>query len=273
MTARLADRLRHRLPALLALAVPVLAGLACMAAMGAPVRYLVINAAALGVALPWLLFGRMPGGGNAPRALILGLLALLFLPLVTGPHLNGIARWLPLGPFTLHAGALALPALAVLAAREQDYAPPILLAALLASSFQPDAALGFAIVGAAVGLHDAMRDWQVGGVVIVGFLASIMAALKGELPAQPFVERVLVDAAMLQPLLALVLFVALVAAFVLMLRAVPLSRDARFALAGSLFGFSLMAVLSNYPSVLIGYGAAPILGYGFALGLIERADA
>jgi hypothetical protein len=244
-----------------------------MAAMGAPVRYLVINAAALGLALPWLLFGRMPVSTRTRRVLVVALLALLFVPLLTGPQLNDIARWLPLGPFTLHAGALAFPALAVLAAHEKDYAAPILLAALLAASFQPDAALGFAIVGAAVGLHDAMRDWQVGGVVIVGFLASIMTALKGELPAQPFVERVLVDAAMVQPLLALVLFAALVAAFVLMLKFVSLGRDARFALAGALFGFSLMAILSNYPSVLIGYGAAPILGYGFALGLIERADA
>lgn len=244
-----------------------------MAVMGAPVRYLAINAAALALVLPWMLFGRLPEAVTARRVLIVGLLALLFLPLLTGPHLNGIVRWLPLGPFMLHAGALAFPALAVLAAREKDYAAPILLAALLAASFQPDAALGFAVVFAAVGLHDAMRDWQVGGVVIVGFLTSIMAALKGELPAQSFVERVLVDAAMLQPLLALVLFAALVAGFVLMLKAVPLGRDARFALAGSLFGFSLIAILSNYFSVLIGYGAAPILGYGFALGLIERTDA
>jgi hypothetical protein len=258
---------------LLALGLPMLAGLACMAAMGAPLRYLAINAAALGLVLPWLLFGRMPVSVRTRRVLVLVLLALLFLPLLTGPHLNGMARWLPMGPFMLHAGALAFPALAVLAAREKDYAAPILLAALLAASFQPDAALGFAIVFAAVGLHDAMRDWQVGGVVIVGFLASIMAALRGELPAQPFAERVLVDAAMAQPLLALVLFAALAGGFVLMLKFVPLSRVARFALAGSLFGFSLMAVLSNYPSVLIGYGAAPILGYGFALGLIERADA
>lgn len=236
-------------------------------------RYLVINAAALGLVLPWGALGRMPEGVTARRLLIAGLLALLFLPLLTGPHLNGIARWLPLGPFMLHAGALAFPALAVLAAREKDYAAPVLLAALLAASFQPDAALGFAVVGVAVGLHDAMRDWQVGGVVIVGFLASIMAALKGELPAQPFVERVLVDAAMIQPLLGLVLFAALAGGFMLMLKRVPLGRDARSALAGSLFGFSLMAILSNYPSVLIGYGAAPILGYGFALGLIERTDA
>lgn len=244
-----------------------------MAAMGAPTSYLAVNAGALVLATAWILFGEDPRTAKPRRVLMLVLLALLFVPLITGPHLNGIARWLPLGPFTLHAGALAFPALAVLAAREKDYVAPALLVALLAAFFQPDAALGFAVVFAAIGLHDTMRDWQLGLVVIVGFLASIMMALKGELPAQPYVERVLVDAAMVNPLLGLALFVALAGGFVLILRAVPLDRHARFALAGSLFGFSLMAILSNYPSVLIGYGAAPILGYGFALGLIERTDA
>lgn len=244
-----------------------------MAAMGAPTSYLAVNAGALVLATAWILFGEAPRTAKPRRVLMVVLLALLFVPLITGPHLNGIARWLPLGPFTLHAGALAFPALAVLAAREKDYVAPALLVALLAAFFQPDAALGFAVVFAAIGLHDTMRDWQLGLVVIVGFLASIMMALKGELPAQPYVERVLVDAAMVNPLLGLALFVALAGGFVLILRAVPLDRHARFALAGSLFGFSLMAILSNYPSVLIGYGAAPILSYGFALGLIERTDA
>ena len=35
-------------------------------------------------------------------------------------------------------------------------------------------------------------------------------------------------------------------------------------------GFSLAAIVSNYPSVLIGYGAAPILGYGLALALAQH---
>lgn len=265
--------LKHRLPALLALAMPVLAGLACLAALGAPTRYLAVNAGALVLATAWILYGQAPRTAKPRRILMLVLLALLFVPLLTGPHLDGIARWLPLGPFMLHAGALAFPALAVLAAREKDYVAPSLLVALLAAFLQPDAALGFAVVFAAVGLHDTMRDWQIGLVVIIGFLASIMMALNGELPAQPFVERVLVEVALARPLLGLALFAALLTGFVLMLRAVPLDRHARFALAGSLFGFSLMAILSNYPSVLIGYGAAPILGYGFALGLIERSDA
>ncbi|MEE3218199.1 MAG: hypothetical protein VX247_07875, partial [Pseudomonadota bacterium] len=185
-------------------------------------------------------------------------------------HLNGIARWLALGPVALHAGALALPALIVLAARDDDYAPPILLAALLAASLQPDAATGLAIMLAAVGLYNATRDWRLVPVAGIAFLASIIAGLRGELPAQPFVERVLVELAFHQPLAALGLGASLIAAFLLVAHALPAEMRVRHALAGSLFGFSLAAIVSNYPSVLIGYGAAPIIGYGLALALADH---
>ena len=46
----------------------------------------------------------------------------------------------------------------MLAARDDDYAPPILLAALLAASLQPDAATGLAVMLAAVGLYNATRE-------------------------------------------------------------------------------------------------------------------
>ena len=102
---------------------------------------------------------------------------------------------------------------------------------------------------------------------IIGFIASIAMALLGELPPQPFVERVLSDLFLQAPLVALGLLSALISSFFLILFAAPFDRSSRYALAGSLFGFTIVSIFSNYPSVLIGYGAAPILGYGLALGL------
>lgn len=263
-------RAGRRIPALLALAIPVLAGLAYLAGSGAPGHYLAVNAGAFGIAAIWILFGTAPAGRRGRQVAVLALLAILFAPLLTGPEANGITRWLPLGPFTFHSGALAFPALAVLAAQDRDYAPPMLLAALLAASLQPDAAFGFAVVFAAVGLHDASKDWRVGLTFMIGFFASLVMALRGELPAQPYVERIIDDLVRHTPLAALGLFVALVAGFALMAYSAPYERRSRFALAGSFFGFSIAGILSNYPSVLIGYGAAPILGYGLALGLVQR---
>ncbi|MEZ5694954.1 MAG: hypothetical protein R3E18_00555 [Sphingomonadaceae bacterium] len=269
-------RHRERLAGLLALALPVMAGLGWMALAGAPRPYLLVNGSCLLVALAWTYFGQAPQGLRYRRVLVTILLAALFLPLLTGPELSSIthdpvARWLPLGPLQLHSGMLALPALAVLASRDPDYAAPILLTALFALFLQPDAASGFALTFAAVGLHHATRDWRHGLVAIIGFVASIFMALHGELPPQPFVERVLDDALAQSWPVAILLFAALLGSYFLILKALPMAHEASFAMAGTLFGFALMAVLSHYPTPLLGYGAAPVLGYGMALGLIARS--
>ncbi|WFL76685.1 hypothetical protein P7228_11840 [Altererythrobacter arenosus] len=259
-----------RITAVAALAVPVLAGIAYLWFYGAPASYPVINAVALAIGMAAILLPPLAIGSRARRTIIVVLLLLLFVPLATGPHLNGIARWLPLGPFQLHAGTLVLPSLAVLAARETDYAPPILLAALLAAFAQPDAATGFAVMFTAVGLYNATRDWRLVPVAGVAFLATLIAGFRGELPAQPFVERLLMRLALEAPLIALALLAALLAGFFMTAHSLSAPKAERHALAGALFGFSLAALLSNYPSVLIGYGAAPIIGFGAALALARQ---
>ncbi len=259
--------MRGRGISILALALPVLAGIAFLALAGAPTSFALTNALALGLAFLLVLAVPPVASAKARRALTLALIAILFVPLLTGPYLNGIARWLPLGSFILHSGALVSPSLVVLAARDEDYAPPILLAALLAASLQPDAAVGLAVMLAAVGLYNATNDWRLVPVAGIAFFASMVAGLRGELPAQPFVERILIHLAMETPVAAFALGFSLLASFFLLAHALPAAKAVRHALAGSLFGFSLAAVVSNYPSVLIGYGAAPILGFGLALGL------
>ena len=264
--------MKRRLPGLLALAMPVLAGIAYLALMGAPASYAIVNAVALGIAALFVLFVPTMANIRTRRIVSVVLIALLFRPLITGPYINGIARWLPMGPFTLHSGALFLPALVVLAARDEDYAPPILLSALLAASLQPDAATGLAVMLAAVGLYNATKDWRLVLVAGIALFASMVAGLRGELPAQPFVERVLVRLAFEFPSAAFGLGLALLGGFLLIAHALRVGIAVRHALAGSLFGFSLAAVFSNYPSILIGYGAAPIIGYGLAIGLSRQTS-
>ncbi|MFC3100706.1 hypothetical protein [Altererythrobacter lauratis] len=265
-------RFANRLPALLALGVPVLAGMGAMALLGAPSGHVLINAAALAAGVTLLLaWPPVLSNRRSGRTLTLVLLALLYVPWIAGPDLAGITRWIALGPITLHAGLLAIPALCVVAARDPDYAAPVFLAALLACLLQPDAASAFALTFAAVGIHHATRDWKLGVVAIAGFFAMLAAAVRGELPAVEYADRVLVQYAAANAALALGLFASLVASFSLMALVLPAEPPARLALAGSLFGFSVMGVMSNYPSPLIGYGAAAILGYGLALGLSTKA--
>lgn len=263
-------RMISRLKSLAALAIPVLAGIAYLWFGQAPLNYVTINAAALAIGLVVILLPPIEIKPRARRVVIAVALILLFVPLATGPFLNGIARWLPLGPFQLHAGALVFPALAVLIARETDYAPPILLVALFAAFMQPDAATGFAVMFTAVGLYNATRDWRLVPVAGVAFLATLIASFRGHLPAQPFVERVLIQLTLETPLAGIALMVALIAGFFIMTHVIQAPKAERHALAGALFGFSLAAMLSNYPSVLIGYGAAPIIGFGVALALARQ---
>ena len=263
---------KDRLPALLALAIPVLFGTAWMATSGAPAHYAPVNLGALALALLWIAFGRGPHTALSRHILLAALLIVMLSPLVIGPETiaiggDRVVRWVPLGPLALHTGMLATPALAVLAARNRKLAAPILLAALFAALFQPDAATGFAITFAAIGLHHVTHDWKVGLVGMLAFFASLLMALRGEIAPQPFVERVLVEAGLQSVALGIALALALIASFVLILFAVRLGREVRFTLAGVLFGFAVMALMSNYPTPLVGFGAAPILGFGLALGL------
>lgn len=264
--------LRDRMPAVLALALPVLAGAAWMAATGAPAHYWQTNLAALVLASGWIMAGRGPHTALSRHMLLALLLLLMLLPLGLSEPLRSVTgaevrRWIPLGPVSLHAGMVAIPPLVMLAARNKALAAPILLAALLLAFFQPDGASGFAVTFAAIGLHHVTRDWKVGLVAIVGFVAAIVMSLSGELPPQPFVERVLVDAAGQHLVLALMLAAALGACFLLIVFATPFTRATRLALAGAFFGFVVMAMMSHYPFPLVGYGAAPIAGFGLALGL------
>jgi cell division protein FtsW (lipid II flippase) len=256
----------------LALAVPTLAGLAYLIAFGAPAIFILTNAAALCIGLIWIVLGRLPAGVRGQRCLAIALLVFMALPLIIGPEISGVSRWIPLGGFALHTGAIAIPLLTCLAAADREYAMPILLSALFLALVQPDAAIAFAVMGASIGIYFTWQDWKPGLAAILAFGVGVIATLRGELPAQPFVERILVELAQIAPLAALALALSLLASFVLMLRAPPANQPAHYAMAGTLGGFTLAALLSNYPNVLIGYGASPIIGYALALNWCRNAE-
>ena len=86
-------KLTKRGPALLALAIPVLAGLCYLAAFDAPPSYLTINGGALLLASLWVLFGRAPQTISGRRIVTVALLAALFIPPLAGPEIA--VRWAP----------------------------------------------------------------------------------------------------------------------------------------------------------------------------------
>ncbi len=253
----------------LPLLVPGLAGLGYLAVFGAPKSYMLVNAAALLVGAIWAMIGWLPKAESLARGGTIALIALMALTLRIGPEVNGITRWFSLGGFTLHVGLAVIPVLAVLSARDDLLGPFILLLALAIAAFQPDAASTLALTGAAFGLALANFDRRVGAVGGLGLFATAWAALLHNLAPQPFVERVLAELWSASPFAAFVLAASLIASLALILRA-PLPAPPRFALAGALAGFIVAALLGDYPTPLIGYGAASIIGLGLALPAIRK---
>ena len=255
-------------PALLALAIPVLAGLSYLYAFNAQHSYLVINASAWLVGSIWILVRPVtisrPLFGRIIAALSLLVLA---APLAFGTSIDGVTRWIAVGPFQLHSGAIAIPLLAGAAVMDRDYTEGWLLAAILLGLLQPDAGTLFAITGLTTGLYFAKPDWKAGAVGLVAFLAALIAHSRGVIAPQPFVEHVIHGLIWESPTAALSLSLALLIAFALIMQPLSLPLRLRAAMAGTFAGFSLAALMASYPSILIGYGAAPIIGFALALGI------
>ncbi|RNJ63294.1 MAG: hypothetical protein EDM03_02430 [Porphyrobacter sp. IPPAS B-1204] len=265
MSARAFDRWRLTLP----LVLPSLGGLAYLYAFGAPGRLTAINAGALVLALVWVLFGRLPAG-SANRLALAGLAALaLVVPILLGPEVGGVSRWLPAGPVLLHSGALLLPLITVLAAREQKVGPALLALAGAGIVLQPDAAslLALGLAGAVLAAMARSFAYTAVSLAALGLAAGTFGA--GTLEPQMFTEGVLAQVRQSSPLFALILAALLLLAPFGLLpgKAGTRSKDS-CALAAVMIGFAVAAMLAPFPFPLIGYGASPILGFGLALGAI-----
>lgn len=257
--------IRSRAAATLALIAPCLTGIVYLALAGAPFRFALINSAALTLAVLCAACLKLPQGKFGRRALALTLIGALLLPMLVGPSVDGITRWLAIGGFTLHVGMLVIPLLGVLAAHDHTAAPFIFVAALLVCFAQPDYASCLALACATFALWLVQRDWKLGAITALAIFASIGASFSGALPPQPFVEGILAGLWLSFPIAAVALIASVAACLLIIAIALPTSKAARYALCGAIFGFLLAAVSGDYPYPLFGYGAASIIGLGLAL--------
>lgn len=255
--------------------VPTLAGLAYLHGFGAPGRLIAVNTAALVAALVCILAVRGPLR-PALRLALAGAATLgLFLPLVLGPEVNGVARWLAVGPLRLYTGALLLPLIVVLAAREARLGLAVLAAAGAGLALQPDAS-GLAGLGAASAVLGWHRRCVVHAIIAAAALAlAVLTIDAGGLEPQRYTEAVWAHVAARSAWLAGALGLALLAARLTLLAiGARETVTERTALAALLTGMAAMAMIAPFPFPLIGYGASPILGLGFALAALgaEHGD-
>ena len=266
MRARVSTRALERWRLTLPLALPTLGGLAYLLAYDAPARLIAVNAGTLAVGLAWVLLGRMPSGHSARLGLAASAAGALFLPLLLGPEVGGVSRWLRAGPLLLHSGALLLPLVIVLAAGAARFGPVLLALATVALALQPDAAMLAALAAASALLAAIHRSVGYALVAAAGAALAAMTFGRGTLEPQLFTEGVLAQVWQSAPIAALTLGALLfVAAPWLLARAPHLSRAESLALAAMLVAAGMMASIAPFPYALIGYGASPIIGLALAL--------
>ena len=195
--------------------------------------------------------------------------------------LQGVHRWINVGPLRLNVAELVLPAAAVawagLAAEgRRRGAGLVVVAAAIAAVLvsQPDAsqaaAWGAAVVGAAALSRSARERWVLAAILL---LAAVAAALRPDpLAPVPEVEGIVGLALRTSPWLALAAVASLAAAV-----AAPalLSWSRRGAAGPAGLALSLLlgtaagaSAVGAFPVPLVGMGVSPIVGAWLGVGLL-----
>ena len=267
-------RLAARVAAASSLILAVAAGCAWMTSNGAPARYAAVNAAALAIGLASAFGLSRLSVRTAAWLAVLTAPTLAGLALAVGPDVDGVRRWIELGGMTFHAAMLGGPLFAVAASRAPgDWLTGVagaVLALLLA--LQPDFATALALVCAFGSIGLIKPRLPIGAAL----LAAVVAALwtyRGSPSLGPVefvegvVQRLLADADALSIATLASLGLAVIApAFTL-----P-ARRGGLALSAWMAGLVVASLLGPYPTPLVGYGAAAIVGYALALGPRDRGN-
>ncbi|MBX7515026.1 hypothetical protein K3179_10780 [Qipengyuania sp. GH38] len=254
----------------LLIALPVIGGLFVFLLNEAPSHFALVNSAALLIGLLSVYFLRAPEHIRSVRYLVVGLLLVLCLPMIVGPSIDGVTRWLPLGPVQLHSGQLLIPPLAVLSVRLGNKGMWPVAGALLICGLQPDAASCLALTLVLLALALRNRDWKPVLLALLGLAVTAQAWWRGALPPVVFVENLLpflwldLD----KPVQAIAIGLLLCAPFAILAfrQVAPGYRLVWIAAYG---GFLIAALFGPYPVPLAGYGAAPIIGMLAGLAMMR----
>lgn len=265
-----------------------LLGVGIMRMYGSPMSMPVMNlvAALLGLVLiAWLSSAMVAGIQKRPEIVALGGLA-IFAATQLDPGLDGVHRWVTLGPVRLHVGALFAPIvlLAVVALWVRQKTSLAVLTLALGLVFfvaQPDAGQTTAWAAAVVALAAlpgkrlAMRFV----LVVLAALGTIAAWMRPDpLAGVPMVEGIVGEAWRMHSALGAGAMVALA---LLPLSALFAARRARtnylavrygLVLATYFVGSLVVVAIGEFPTPVLGFGASPMLGAVLGLGLLGRVE-
>lgn len=213
-------------------------------------------------------------------AAILFCLCCLTLALVAtiGIELEGVRRWLPLGPFLVQPALILCPLLlAIAASREGRHWRAAVLIPLLLIALQPDAATSLALATGVAALmasasRQSQRGWSRRRIAIA--LGAILLAATGLLftgirtpPPVAFVEGTVIIA-VLSGLPALLLHGAAIGLGIWALAS--RGGPADLALAAYFTVAVVAAVYWAFPMPIAGAGPSHLIGFGLAIGWLAE---
>lgn len=244
----------------------VLCGLTFLALTGAPTRLLLINMVAFGAGTALLAIARLasPVVERGRNLLLLGAASVLLATALFGISVEGASRWIVLGGLSLQPSLILVPTLLLgHVARPTRISAMAVVIAALAAALQPDRSIAAAILLVLLIDAAARRSRDAWLLVATSAAAFAMAIARPDtLPAVPHVDQILWTSLDTQPLAAAFVWGG---TLLLFLPAAVLWRRGQGATAASfaaLWGTLVVsALLANYPTPLVGYGASAILGY------------
>jgi hypothetical protein len=206
--------------------------------------------------------------------------ALLLAVLLVGIELDGVKRWLPLGPVHVQPALILAPLLLALAAsREGRHWRAMVLLPVGLIAAQPDGATAIALA-AGVAMLMAATSWRsrkgwsqrriaiAAGAFILAAISLIMAGMPTP-PPVAFVEGT-VGIALLSGAPAMALHIVTIA---LMLAALLSRHDPAGTSLAAYLGVSVLAaIFMAFPMPVAGAGPSHLIGFGIAIGWLAVRD-
>lgn len=258
----------------------VFAGIAFLFDVGALPGMATRNAVSylLGLAMGWA--AHKLGHLRHAAALMFGLASgVLAWVLIGGIELDGVRRWLALGPLTIQPALIFSPLLlAIVASREGRHWRVAALLPLVLVALQPDAATmlalaaGIAVLMAAASIRST-RGWTprriaiAAGALCLAVIGLVFAGIQTP-PPVAFVEGT-VELAQVSGLVSMALHA--IASVLMVVALLSAGGSGGSALAAYFAVTALAAAFWAFPMPVVGAGPSHLIGFGIAIGwLAER---
>jgi hypothetical protein len=207
-----------------------------------------------------------PSGGLAVTAIAVALL----LATLIGHGMQGVHRWIKIGPLSFHVASIVIPLVLVELDRLLRHERlSIVLSVLMVTAgtltFQPDAGQATALAGAGIALlalNEERLRITVGVTLALLALAGASFLRSDPLAPVPYVEEIAIRIGQRGAASAAGVVIALALLIVpFVLQTVRTSKPAAVSVAVYLSLCIAASCWGNFPVPILGYGVSPIIGY------------